>query len=223
MPAGSPPKIRLPRRTARIAVESDARGGCLARQATFSAATIANHTRCQTQVAAKSHVSGCESALSPPAPPVLLRRRPTARAREKHPFLAGRDLRSRLHPFTCHFFGPSALTCSEQSEPCTTSLTFTHRHTHMAPPKSSRTAGDDHKPDSASGTKEKGSGNHHPTSAKMRRGASQNSVSQTKESATVAPTSAPARNLSETQVPTVNPPPQLPDTPAIQIAWRPRC
>ncbi|OAA32153.1 hypothetical protein AAL_01485 [Moelleriella libera RCEF 2490] len=74
----------------------------------------------------------------------------------------------------------------------------------MAPPKSSRTAGDDHKPDSASSTKEKGSGNHHPTSTKMRRGASQNSVSQTKESATVAPTSAPARNLSETQVPTID-------------------
>lgn len=70
----------------------------------------------------------------------------------------------------------------------------------MAPPKSSRAVGDDHKPDSGSGSKEKGNG---PTSAKMRRGASQSSASQLREAAVAAPTSAPSQSTAEAQAPTV--------------------
>ncbi|OAQ69014.1 sin3 binding region of histone deacetylase complex subunit SAP30 domain-containing protein [Pochonia chlamydosporia 170] len=71
----------------------------------------------------------------------------------------------------------------------------------MAPPKSSRAVGDDHKADNAStGSKEKGTG---PTSAKMRRGASQSSASQLREAAN-APTSAPSQNAVESQAPTIN-------------------
>ncbi|KAK2608956.1 hypothetical protein QQS21_002532 [Conoideocrella luteorostrata] len=72
----------------------------------------------------------------------------------------------------------------------------------MAPPKSSRVAGDDHKADSTSSSKEKGSGGH-LTSAKMRRGASQTSASQLREAA-AAPTSAPSQSATEPQAPTIN-------------------
>ncbi|TWU76637.1 hypothetical protein ED733_008286 [Metarhizium rileyi] len=70
----------------------------------------------------------------------------------------------------------------------------------MPPPKSSRNAGDDQKADTAGGPKEKASG---PTSAKMRRGASQTSASQLREAAN-APTSAPLQTATESQAPTIN-------------------
>ncbi|KAK9435300.1 uncharacterized protein G6M90_00g022420 [Metarhizium brunneum] len=72
----------------------------------------------------------------------------------------------------------------------------------MPPPKSSRTAADDHKTDTTGGPKEKGSG---PASAKMRRGASQSSASQLREAhAANTPTSAPLQSASEAQAPTIN-------------------
>ncbi|KHN94189.1 uncharacterized protein MAM_07926 [Metarhizium album ARSEF 1941] len=65
----------------------------------------------------------------------------------------------------------------------------------MPPPKS-RNATDDHKTDTAGGSKEKGSG---PASAKMRRAASQPSASQLREAA-----NAPLQNAAEPQAPTIN-------------------
>ncbi|KAG5939927.1 hypothetical protein E4U53_007703 [Claviceps sorghi] len=73
----------------------------------------------------------------------------------------------------------------------------------MAPSKSSRAAGDDHKADSAASSKEK-SNEGKPAPAKMRRGASQNSASQVREPAATAPTSAPSRNATESHAPSMN-------------------
>ncbi|QPG94953.1 hypothetical protein C2857_007403 [Epichloe festucae Fl1] len=73
----------------------------------------------------------------------------------------------------------------------------------MAPAKSSRAVADDHKADAAANPKEKGNEGK-PTSAKMRRGASQSSASQLREAAAVAPTSAPSRNITEPQAPSIN-------------------
>lgn len=72
----------------------------------------------------------------------------------------------------------------------------------MAPPKSSRTAGDDPKGDSTTAPKEKAGGSN-PTSAKMRRVASQPNASQLREAA-AAPTSGPAQHTTEPQLPTIN-------------------
>lgn len=71
----------------------------------------------------------------------------------------------------------------------------------MAPSKS-RAAGDDHKADTAAGSKEKNNEGK-PAPAKMRRGASQNSASQIRESSAIAPTSAPSRNAPESHAPSV--------------------
>ncbi|KAG5978302.1 hypothetical protein E4U55_006285 [Claviceps digitariae] len=73
----------------------------------------------------------------------------------------------------------------------------------MAPSKSARTAGDDHKADSAANSKEK-SNEGKPASAKMRRGASQNSATQVREAVAIAPTSAPSRNATESHPPSIN-------------------
>ncbi|KAG6014755.1 hypothetical protein E4U54_004880 [Claviceps lovelessii] len=72
----------------------------------------------------------------------------------------------------------------------------------MAPSKS-RAAGDDHKADTAAGSKEKNNEGK-PAPAKMRRGASQNSASQIRESSAIAPTSAPSRNAPESHAPSIN-------------------
>ncbi|KAG6014444.1 hypothetical protein E4U43_006532 [Claviceps pusilla] len=72
----------------------------------------------------------------------------------------------------------------------------------MAPSKS-RAAGDDHKADTAAGSKEKNNEGK-PAPAKMRRGASQNSASQIRESSAIAPTSAPSRNAAESHAPSIN-------------------
>ncbi|KAG6006172.1 hypothetical protein E4U21_007282 [Claviceps maximensis] len=73
----------------------------------------------------------------------------------------------------------------------------------MAPSKSSRAAADDHKADSGASSKEKNNEGK-PAPAKMRRGASQNSGPQVREPAAIAPTSAPARNATESHAPSIN-------------------
>lgn len=93
----------------------------------------------------------------------------------------------------CRYFHPLS---------CTYFLNCLAHFLTMPPPKSSRTAADDHKTDTTGGPKEKGSG---PTAAKMRRGASQSSASQLREAhAANTPTSAPLQSASETQAPTVS-------------------